>query len=491
MANLKAHFKPTKYEEGQSDNSSIIVGSNFRITVLSEILVRLEYSDSGTFENRPTELIKFRNFSVPKFTKQEDEFDLTIMTSYFKIEYKKNKPFIGSKISPEQFLKITLNNTDKFWYFGHPESRNFKGAGYSLDNSDGISNYGKGLYSTDGFVSLDDSENLIFNSDGSLGKRSDKRIDTYVFLYRKDFGLCLRDYFKLTGKPALIPRYALGIWWNKDYLYNQNEIEDLIWNFNKNRIPLSVLLLSSKWHIKYPQMEGGFTFNYKVLNNPKQLINMLHKNKIKLGLNINPMSGIHPDELSYQRFKDASQITDDGIIPFNVFDKKILSAYFDELIKPLNDLGVDFFWIDYFNPNDLLSLRALNHYHFTDYKQSEIKRGMILSRNGLIASHNYPVTYSGYTKVSWNNLDLVPEYNITSSNVGLTWLSHDIGGYLDGIEEPELYMRFVQLGVFSPILRLSSAESHYYKREPWLWDAQTFSVVTDYLRLRHKLIPYI
>ncbi|HHX32748.1 MAG TPA: DUF5110 domain-containing protein [Mollicutes bacterium] len=491
MSSLKPHFSVPEYEGAISHLNGIIRGEKYRITILSDVLVRLEYSETGAFEDRPTELVKFRAFDVPKFTKKEDNTHLVVSTKYFKLEYQKEMPFEGGKVTPDQYLKISLNNTDKFWYYGHPEARNFRAAGYSLDNADGNAQYGRGLYSTDGFVSLDDSENLIFNRDGSFGKRSDKRIDIYVFLYRRDFGLCLRDYFKLTGSPALIPRYALGVWWNKDFAYNTESLEELIWNFNKHKIPISVILLSKYWHILYEEIEGGFTFNYNLFNNPKELIRNLHKNNIRIGLNINPMAGIHPDELAYERFKTKAGITEEGILPFNVFDKSVVNAYFDEFIKPLNDLGVDFYWIDYFNRNDLITLRALNHFHFTDYKKQEEKRSMILSRNGMLASHNYPVTYSGYTKVSWNNLDLVPEYNLTSSNIGVNWLSHDIGGYLDGVEDPELYMRFVQLGCFSPILRLSSAASHYYKREPWLWDAQTHAVAGDYLRLRHRLIPYL
>lgn len=491
MASLKPHFAIPNYEDATSFDGAMIIGEKYRITILSDILVRLEYSETGTFENRPTELIKFRRFSVPKFLRKEDSQYLVITTPYFKLEYRKNKPFYGSKASPDQNLKISLINTDKFWYFGHPEARNFKGTSFSLDNADGNVSYTKGLYSTDGLVSIDDSENLIFNKDGSLGRRSDQRIDTYVFLYRKDFGFCLRDYFKLTGKPAFIPRYALGIWWNKHYPYTTLDLENLIWNFNKNEIPLSIILLSSYWRMIYENTNSGFTFNYSLFDNPKQMIDMLHSKKIRIGLNIDPTGGIHPDELSYQRFKKTAELTEEGILPFNIFSKKTLSAYFDELIKPLNNIGVDFYWIDYYNPKDLLTLRALNHYHLTDYQESKRNRGMILSRNGMLAAHRYPVLYSGYTKVSWNNLNMIPEYNLTSSNIGVSWWSHDIGGFLDGVEDPELYMRFVQFGTYSPILRLSAAESHYYKREPWLWDAKTFAIVKDYLRLRHRLIPYI
>ncbi len=497
MASLDEHFALNNYEEAVSLYDAITVGKKYRITILSDILVRLEYSSNGQFEDRPTEQIIFRRFSVPRYTKQEDNNFLIISTKYFKLEYQKEMPFQGSKASPDQYLKITLNNSDKYWHLGSAEARNFNGTVYSLDNVDGNVDYQKGLYSTDGFVSIDDSKSLILNKDGTYSRRNDNRIDTYVFMYRKDFGFCLRDYFKLTGKPSLIPRYALGIWWNKNLDYTSSSIEKLVEDFKINEVPLSVFLMGPSWHLKHQGMTNGFTFNYNLIDNPKNLIDYLHNNNIRIGLNINPIEGIHPDEISYNRFKEASGFQFDekkrnnGLIPFNVFNKDMVSAYFNELIKPLNDIGTDFFWIDYNNPKDLYTLRALNKYHFDDYKKNVNKRGMIFSRNGLLASHRYPCLYSGETIVSWKNLNMIPEFNSKASNVGISWWSHDIGGYKSGVEDSELYMRFVELGTYSPIFRLSSDTSHYYKREPWLWDIRTFSVVKEYLKLRHRLIPYI
>ncbi len=62
--------------------------------------------------------------------------------------------------------------------------------------------------------------------------------------------LCLKDYFSLTGFPPLIPRYALGIWWNRDMIYSYDDTKNIVKSFNKFKIPLSVLLLSEFWHKK-------------------------------------------------------------------------------------------------------------------------------------------------------------------------------------------------------------------------------------------------
>lgn len=490
MSGLQSHFK-MEYSEILSKESSIIRGNKYRITVLSEILVRLEFSETGTFEDRPTELVMNRAFSPVKFEKKEDAKFLTIKTRYFTLTYQKEMTFIGSKVSPDQYLRIDLNETDKYWYFGHPEARNFRGTNFSLDGADGHAKYERGLYSTDGFVSLDDSKTLLFNEDGSLGKRNDKRIDTYVFMYRRDFGACLKDYFTLTGYPPLIPRYALGIWWNRNIEYTSKEIEQLVFNFAKNRLPLSIILLGDKWHRENKKMTSGLSFNEKCFKRPKKVADFLHGRDIRLAVKINPMEGISPTEDYYLPFKNASGSEGDGVLPFNVYNKNIISAYFDYLIHPLMNYGVDFFWIDYNNRNDLTTLRALTHYHFNDFKQIKNRRGITFARNGLLAAHRYPIHYTGETLVSWKNLEMLPVFNSTASNLGLSWISNDIGGFTGGIEDGELFARFVQFGCFSPILRLSADEGQYYKREPWRWDITTQSVCAQYMRLRHSLIPYL
>jgi hypothetical protein len=132
MDGLKPHFEFKNYDKAASLPGAIIKGQKYRITILSEILIRLEYSETGMFEDRPTQLVEFRHFNVPQFMKKEDETYLSITTSYFKLEYKKNMPFYGTKVSPDQNLKILLTNTDKIWFFGAAEARNFKGTSVSL-----------------------------------------------------------------------------------------------------------------------------------------------------------------------------------------------------------------------------------------------------------------------------------------------------------------------------------------------------------------------
>lgn len=496
MSDFEKHFK---YDTslGKANEKVIFKGDKYRITVLSERLLRLEYSEEGFFYNGLTENVINRKFPLPEFKINEDAKYLEITSRYFKLQYQKGKPFIGPKLAPDAYFKVTLLNTDKLWYFNHPEVRNFKGAsfGFEQNNTFKMSN---GLYSTDGFASLDDSKTMFFDDDGFLEKKESTRIDTYLFVYRRDFGLCLKDYFMLTGRPPLIPRYALGIWWNRDKIYSFDDTKEVLTSFNKNQIPFSVLLLGDKWN-KKPINEGkadldyktGFSFNKELFESPEDFTKYMHDRGVRIGISLTPDGKINNYEDNYNQLAVSLGIDDGNPIAFNVYDKKFIQQYFEHIINPINKIGIDFYWLNYKNPDDLHSINALNNYHFNDYKKYQSQRGLILAHSGVAAAHRYPVHYSGQTLVSWDTLKQLPYYNSQASNIGVSWWSHDVGGYKEGIEDHELYTRHVQLATYSPIFRFSAKYGHYYKREPWKWDSNTLNIVRRYCQLRHRLIPYL
>ena len=515
MAELSVNFKPN-LSDAKSDDKAIFKGKNYRITVLSESLLRLEYDESSSFEDRLTEFAKFRHFPVPEFNTEENESILKITTKYFKLTYLKEKPFLGSMFAQDSNLRVELQGTDRVWYYNHSEIRNFGGWVNNLETREPYVSQAekllqlqdttkkkadenkaitqKGLYSTDGFVSFDDSKSLLIDEEGFLVKDNRQRIDIYLFMYKREFGVCLKDYFTLTGYPPLIPRYALGIWWNKTKRYNYKDIQDLVGDFNKYKIPMSILLLGEHWHIKdnnNPNMfKSGFTFDPQKYNNPQELTTYLHDRGVRLGINIDPAEGIHTHESNYELLSNNLGLKDKQVIPFNALERNFMANYLQVLITPLINMGVDFIWCDYYS-KDRKSLNALNYYQYNNFRKDTSNRGLLLSRINDIAPHKYPVHYSGESMVSWETLSKIPVYNELGSNLGLSWWSHDIGGYRLGMEDSELYTRYIQLGVYSPIFRLASEEGHYYKRKPWSWDVKTYGVVKEYCQYRHRLIPYI
>ena len=77
---MNEHFK-IDYQNAKSSDSLIIQGNNYRFTMLSEILIRIEYCSNGNFEDRPTEFARFRNFPEFTYTKQEDDNFLVLETN--------------------------------------------------------------------------------------------------------------------------------------------------------------------------------------------------------------------------------------------------------------------------------------------------------------------------------------------------------------------------------------------------------------------------
>ena len=481
------------YEKAKPNEKNVVQGAKYRFTVLTERLIRMEYSEEGIFEDRPTELVWYRNMPRVDFKLKEDKKYLEIETKYFRLTYIKENPFLGTKFNPMANLKVDLLNTDRIWYYGHPEVRNYGAPGMSLDDSKKLK-LKKGLYSVDGFASIDDSKSNIFSETGDIIYRNSKAIDVYLFMYLKDFASCLTDYYDITGKPALIPRYALGNWWSRNVEYNDSSLNELVASFEENEIPLSVVLLDKHWHknrINDKTYETGFSWNSELFANQKKMINYLHKKGIRIGVNVDPMEGILPYEDKFDKISEYLKKDENGAIPFNVLDPKTVDAYLKILVHPLDQMEVDFYWINYEETEKLEELFLLDHYHFNDMKRDYKRRPIILSRNNMYAPHRYPVLYSGKTIVSWDTLRMIPIHNASATNIGCSFWAHDIGGYYKGTEDNELYTRYVQLGVFSPILKFGSDEGKYYKREPWKWGIKTYTIVKDYLNLRHKLIPYL
>ena len=265
--------------KAKSDAKNIVQGANYRISVISERVIRLEFSSAGQFIDRPTQLIRKRNIGLADFSVRQDANIVEVTTKYFALNYIKGQPFVGTKVDPMKNLKITLLSRDrdrnKDWYVGHPEARNMLGNLVGVDVNI-PKNLQKGIYSLDGFASIDDSLSKIIMDDGTLAEPPKDHLDIYVFMYDRDFKQVLFDYFKMTGTPPLIPRYALGNWWSRNTEYSEKSVMELIRHFERKKIPLSVLLFHHDWHLRnvaeYQNLKTGFTFNPELFPNPKETI---------------------------------------------------------------------------------------------------------------------------------------------------------------------------------------------------------------------------
>lgn len=475
MASLSAYFIKNN-RDLIPEQKNIITGDKYRFSILSPRLIRIEYNKDNKFENRATSLVVKRNFGSTNFTVEQTELSLTITTEYFTLTYVKGTPMNSKN------LKVKVNGTDREWYPSHKEIRNLGSINYSLDYLENNLKLDKGLYSFDGFATLDDSTNLVLENDNFIPR--EPTYDMYLFVYNKDLGLCLQDYFNLTGYPPMIPRYTLGTWWYKNDPYNMYDIDNILKEFYDNHLPISVFLLGDKWHNR----EENFAYDRTLFDT--NILNKYYKSKrVKFGLTINPELPIYPEDPLFNTLSNAINNYDNKYLSFIPLNNNTISIYLNTVISNLKSTGINIFNIDYNNEKDKQGLFLLNHYHYVIANLNEV--GVILSRNPGIAPHRYPIIYSGQTRVSWDTLKALPTYNNSAANLGITWHAHAIGGYYGGIEDDELYLRYIQFGVFNPIFILAGDTGKYYKREPWKWNQLNLSVIRTYMQLRNKLIPYI
>lgn len=474
MANVSNYYIESRTKL-ISNKESCIIGNKYRITILTPRLARLEYTPSGKFIDDPTALVINRTFPKTPYGITESETLIQIDTGIFTITYVKDKDFKAGNFGSN--LKAVINNTTIEWQMNSPQVKNLRGINYSIDSIKDKIILDTGLYSLDGYAVVKDNTPVLTENDIFIPREEGSK-DIYLFMYNKDFDGCLNDYFTLTGYPNLIPRYALGAWWYKNDNYTSKDIISLVDRFNKDNIPISIFLLGDSWR-------GNN--NYIPSIDLKNVSNYLTQKNIKLGVTINPNLEIAKGTNEYNLI---SSFTNEEKFKFIPLSNEKLGIYLNMFINNLEMQGVELYSIDYNNPNDKIDLWKFAHYHHGKI-ETRGKRGLSLTRNHGIAVHRYPIIWSGKTLVNWTTLNLLPRYNLQGYNVGVSFIAHPIGGYHNGIEEAELYLRYIQFACFSPIFLLASEGGKYYKREPWKWNPIIENDIIYFMNLRYKLIPYI
>ena len=484
---------------GKARTEAMICGERYRITVLTPYLVRLEYSERGEFTDAPTQVVVNREFDVPPYRCIESEEELQVVTEGLRLTYDKRK------FSPEGLRIDVCGRYEGFsavWHYGD-EPRDLRGTARTLDEANGAIPLGHGVLSKFGFSLIDDKGSCLIGEDGWVCPRRDAEAeDIYFFGYGRDYLACLKDYYKLTGGVPLLPKYAFGNWWSRYYRYTQKGYEELIERFEREDVPFTVAVIDMDWHItevdpKYGTGWTGYTWNRELFPDPDAFMRFLHGKGLKVTLNVHPADGVRAYEECYAAFAKymGADAERGDPVAFRPADKKFMEGYFSCVHHPLERRGVDFWWIDWQQGGNsgvkgLDPLWLLNHCHYLDSCRDG-RRGLIFSRYAGPGSHRYPTGFSGDTVISWESLDFQPYFTATASNIGYGWWSHDIGGHMLGVKDDELEVRWFQLGVFSPILRLHSTCSEFNGKEPWRYNRIAEEIMKGYLRLRHRLIPYL
>lgn len=479
-------------------SENMITGDKYRITFLTEGLLRLEYDEEGVFEDRPTQMVFFRDFPKTDYRVVRTEDGIEVHTKRIHLIYNE-KEFTSWGLSIQ--VKGNLSAYHSIWHYGE-EIHDLKGTARTLDMVNGATELEHGILSRFGYSLVDDSRSQVLLPDGWIEPRRKGIKDLYFFGYGHDYKEALHDFYRLCGKTPMLPRFALGNWWSRYYKYSEESYNELMDKFQEKNIPFTVAVIDMDWHVtdvdpKYGSGWTGYTWNKELFPDPKRFLDGLHKRGMRTTLNVHPADGVQGCEEMYEDMAKAMGVDYENEDPVvcDPASPKFIEAYFKYLHHPREEEGVDFWWIDWQQGNTtklpgLDPLWMLNHYHYLDSSWKG-NRPLTFSRYAGVGSHRYPVGFSGDSVISWESLQFQPYFTNTASNVGYGWWSHDIGGHMMGIRDDELMARWVEYGVFSPINRLHSTDNPFNGKEPWKFDKITQGVMEDYLRLRHGMVPYL
>lgn len=417
-------------------NPKAIVGgeSKYRFTVLTDGIVRYEWAPDGHFEDRASVFAINRDLPVPDFRVISKNGILEIITEKFHLTYAEGEEFSGSGLSAS--VKGIFGCHSSVWRYGE-ECENMGGTARTLDEADGRIPLGPGVVSKKGYTTIDDSVSMLFSEDGYVATRKpgSGRIDGYLFAYGHDYAGAVRALYALSGSQPLLPRWALGNWWSRYYAYSDKEYLTLMDKFEEEKIPFSVGVMDMDWHVVDDPMVHatgksgwtGYTWNKELFPEPEKFLEEMHRRKLKITLNDHPADGIQNYEDLYEAMAKAIDHSTENKDPihFDITDRKFLDAFFDVLHRPLEDQGVDFWWIDWQQGSHsripgIDPLWVLNHFHFVD-NMLHHKRPLTFSRYAGPGSHRYPVGFSGDTIVTWASLAFQPEFTATASNIGYGW----------------------------------------------------------------------
>ena len=497
---------------GKAIEENIVVVGKARFTVLTDRLIRMEYDLSGEFTDKASQFAFNRNFPKTEYSVSLDEY-LTIETEYLRLRYVPQSAF------GKETIAIELKKYGNEWRFG-TTTEQLKGTACTLDKVNGEIELEDGVCSRNGYTVVDDSESYLLSENGWFEKRKQGVSDIYFFGYGLDFLDCIKDFYRLTGEPPMLPSYAFGNWWSRYYSYTQEEYCNLMDKFESENIPFSVAVIDMDWHtVETPEESRmddprfwngwtGYSWNKKLFPDYKAFLADLRKKGFKTSLNLHPSNGVGFQEDMYEEMANALGVDPKShkLIKLDVLNPDFMEKYFDILHHPYEEDGVDFWWMDWQQGNDywwvhddehpvsdlegITPLWMLNHLHILDIMRTG-KRPMFFSRYAGMGSHRYPVGFSGDTVTTWESLDFQPYFTANASNVGYCWWSHDIGGHMLGYRDDELQIRWLQLGVLSPINRLHSTKDIFAGKEPWNLREDLCETYKDWLRLRHKLFPYL
>ena len=423
----------------------------------------------------------------------------------------------------------------------HPAPRtkgNLGGWSRGLDDQTGPIPLHDGLLSRDGWYLLDDSRGVILTHTARgftvRPSRSAKAYqDGYLFGYGHAYRRGLRDLRALTGPAPLLPRRAFGNWYSRYWPFSAADLQALIRRAHSEHVPLDVLGIDTDFKAPvatfaavadtvlgipptYPYAWNGWNWNTDLFPHPASFVAWLHSQGVAVDLNVHPSIGSRDPHWAATQQRSGGLIAGSTSCNYfmadpqqcGVFDwtnPRHDAAYF-ALHSPFEREGVDFWWLDWCCDESRARAPGLtedtwiNHL-YAAHNRARGSRWPSFARMGAsywsyfgpqepgaFAEHRQTIHFTGDADATWQMLDFESRFTASEGNIGLPYVSHDIGSFKGKHLADDMYVRWVQFGAFQPINRL---HSNHGDRLPWEYSGKARRVAASFLRLRESLGPYL
>ena len=310
----------------------------------------------------------------------------------------------------------------------------------------------------------------------------------------------LRDQAELTGFAPVPPRWAFGYlqsrWGWKDKAY----IDETLAHFHQDQLPVDAFIFDFEWYTKFPDYqvpaEGkpdfvDFAWNATLFPDPvTQLANFTQQGLHMVGIRKPRVGNSANVALARKNGWILPSDSKDGPQQRNLdFTQPAVRAWYEDNLRKFDDAGVAGFW------NDEGELRY-SEYSYWNLAEHELLRkakpGMrfwSINRSFAPGLQRFgAATWSGDISSDWPTLARTPGELLAYGLSGMPYSACDIGGF-GGTPSPELMVRWMQAGVFFPVMR-SHSEISQTPRFPWLYGPEAENAIRQALELRYRLIPY-
>ena len=362
-----------------------------------------------------------------------------------------------------------------------------------------------------GFLDLDSKKNNTLIYETISGRT------TYQVIVGDSWLDLLDNYTDLTGKQPMPPRWALGNFSSRFGYHSQAEVIETIDKFIENDIPVDAIILDLYWFGKEVKgTMGNLAFDRDSFPNPEQMIANLRAKNVETILITEPF--ILTTSKRWQEAVDKDILAKDSIgNPFtydfyfgntgliDIYSDKG-NAWFKDIYKDLSKMNVTGFWGDLgepeVHPSALIHATGTvdevhNSYghdwaklvYEASLEAAPEKRPFILMRAGYSGSQRYGlIPWSGDVNRTWGGLQSQPEIALQMGMQGLAYMHSDLGGFAGANLDDELYVRWLQYGVFQPIFRPHAQED--VPSEPIFRSDKAKALAKKAIELRYKLLPY-